>query len=82
MKEHPVARTEGTTDGASMRRGSSAPKGRPTPGRKQRNAAARARARRHRRIVRLWWAALVVAVIGTLAALVLTGAGGGANPLG
>jgi hypothetical protein len=62
-----------TPGSAPTRRDPSAPKGRPTPGRKQRNAEARARARRHRRIVRLWWAGLAVVVLGTLTALIVTG---------
>jgi hypothetical protein len=69
-----VARSGSST---TSRPDPSAPKGRPTPGRKQRNAEARARARRRRLIVRAWWAALTVLVIGGLATLIMTGAGSG-----
>lgn len=68
-----MAKHQRSTQPDGVRKDPSAPKGRPTPGRKQRNAEARARARRHRRIVRLWWAALVIVVVGSLAALIVTG---------
>lgn len=68
-----MAKHEQVTPAARVRKDPSAPKGRPTPGRKQRNAEARARARRHRRIVLLWWAALAIVVVGGLAALIVTG---------
>ncbi len=70
-----MAKREQATQPAAVRKDPSAPKGRPTPGRKQRNAEARARARRHRRIVRLWWAALAIVVVGSLAVLIVSGAG-------
>lgn len=65
------------TDRTSRRREPGAPKGRPTPGRKQRNAAARARARRERLLLRLWWIGGALVAIGIVAALLLTGAGAG-----
>jgi hypothetical protein len=68
-----VANDTRATSSKGARRDPSAPKGRPTPGRKQRNAEARARARRHRRIVRLWWAGLAVVVLGSLVALIVAG---------
>ncbi len=55
----------------------SAPKGRPTPGRKQRQAEARARARRNRIRKRFWWTFWIVVIFGVLAALVITGVGAG-----
>ncbi len=63
------------TDRSSRQPGQ--PKDRPTPGRKQRNAEARARARRERLVLRLWWAGGVLVAIGLLATLVLTGVGAG-----
>ncbi len=54
-----------------------APKGRPTPGRKQRQAEARARARRNRIRKRFWWTFWIVVVLGVLTALVVTGVGAG-----
>lgn len=54
-----------------------APKGRPTPGRKQRNAARRLRARRERLRLRLWWTGGAVVLLGLLAVVVLTGVGAG-----
>ena len=63
------------TEATGTRRDPSAPKGHPTPGRKQRNAQARARARRHRRNVRLWWTGLAIVVVGSLTALIMTGTG-------
>jgi hypothetical protein len=65
------------TDRTNRRRDPGAPKGRPTPGRKQRNAAARAHARRQRMILRLWWVGGTLVAIGFLATLVLTGVGAG-----
>jgi len=65
------------TDRTSRRRDPGAPKGRPTPGRKQRNAAARARARRERMIMRLWWVGGALVAFGLLATMVLTGVGAG-----
>jgi hypothetical protein len=47
------------------------PKGRPTPGRKQRNEGARRRARRHRMIVRLWWAGFAILIVGGFVAMML-----------
>jgi hypothetical protein len=70
-----MAKKQRTTDVAEHRPNRTPPKGRPTPGRKQRNAEARARARRHRRVVRLWWAGLAVVSLGTLAALIMAGSG-------
>lgn len=61
------------------RRNASAPKGRPTPGRKERNAAARAQARRHRMVVRLWWGGAALVVIGLFVLLVATGVGAGSG---
>lgn len=54
-----------------------APKGRPTPGRRQRQAEARARARRQRIRKRFWWTFWTLVVIGVLVALVVTGVGAG-----
>lgn len=65
------------TDRTSRRREPGAPKGRPTPGRKQRNAAARARVRRERLVARLWWVGGALVAIGLVAMLVLTGVGAG-----
>jgi hypothetical protein len=70
-----VAKKQRTTDVAEHRPSRTPPKGRPTPGRKQRNAEARARARRRRLVVRLWWAGLAIVVLGALAALIMTGNG-------
>lgn len=61
----------------SRRQDPSAPKGRPTPGRKQRNAAARTRERRHRLVVRLWWAGAILVFLTVLVVLVVTGIGAG-----
>jgi hypothetical protein len=55
-----------------------APKGHPTPGRKQRNAEARARARRRRMIVRAWWAAGALLLAGLIVLFALTGLDGAA----
>ncbi|MFU8840620.1 MAG: hypothetical protein ACNA8R_07830 [Nitriliruptoraceae bacterium] len=66
----------GTTESRNSRP-PGAPKGRPTPGRKQRNAAARARARREQLTLRLWWAGGSLVLVGLIAALVLTGTGAG-----
>lgn len=65
------------TDQTSRRREPGAPKGRSTPGRKERNAAARARVRRERLIMRLWWAGGALVAIGLIATLLLTGVGAG-----
>ena len=56
------------------------PKGRPTVGRKQRMAAARARARRRRLIIRLYWVAGIALLVGLLAVLIVTGIGAGPGP--
>ncbi len=56
--------------GGSTRREPGAPKGRPTPGRKQRQAAARARARRRTWLRRLWVAGLIALFLGGLVALI------------
>jgi hypothetical protein len=56
--------------GGSTRRDPGAPKGRPTPGRKQRQAAARARARRRRWLQRIWVGGLILLFVGGLVALV------------
>ena len=61
------------------RAGVKPPKGRPTPGRKQRNAAARAAARRHRRNVRLMWAGSALVLIGIVVVLIVTGVGAGSG---
>jgi hypothetical protein len=65
------------TDRTTRRRDPGAPKGRPTPGRKQRNAAARARVRRERILMRLLWVGGALVAIGLIATLVLTGVGAG-----
>ncbi len=65
------------TDRTTRRREPGAPKGRPTPGRKQRNAAARARARHERVILRLWWVGGALLLIAIFTALALTGVGAG-----
>lgn len=71
------------TGAMGARKGGRPPKGRPTPGRKTRNAQARARARRHRLVVRAWWTAGITIVLGVIVALVLTGVGtGGGSVIG
>lgn len=65
------------TDRTSRRREPGAPKGHPTPGRKQRNAAARARVRRERLLTRLLWIGGALVAIGLIATLVVTGVGAG-----
>ncbi|MFO7960686.1 MAG: hypothetical protein R6U94_07060 [Nitriliruptoraceae bacterium] len=65
------------TDRTSRRREPGTPKGRPTPGRKQRNAAARARVRREQLLMRLMWVGGAVVAIGLIAVLVATGVGAG-----
>jgi hypothetical protein len=62
-----MAAGNATRTGSSSRREPGKPKGRPTPGRRDRNAAARAAARRRRRRLRLWWAAGFAVVIGLIA---------------
>lgn len=64
----------------ARRRDPGAPKGRPTPGRKQRNEAARARARRDRLVLRAWLIGAGVVVMGLLTALVVSGVGAGTAP--
>lgn len=64
---------EHAPQGTKPRKATTPPKGRPTPGRRQRNAAARARAKHQRNVVRLWWAAGILVVGGALVAIVLTG---------
>lgn len=58
-----------------------APKGRPTPGRRQRRAEARARARRNRIRRRFWWTFWSLVVLGVLVALVVSGVGAGPRSL-
>lgn len=65
------------SDRTSRQREPGAPKGHPTPGRKERNAAARARVRRERLIMRLWWVGGALVAIGLVATLLLTGVGAG-----
>ena len=65
------------THRTTRRRDPGTPKGRPTPGRKERNAAARARVRRERVIMRLWWVGGALVAIGLIATLLLTGLGAG-----
>ncbi len=64
-----------TTERSGREPGAS--KGRPTPGRKQRNAKARERARRERLVLRLWWTGGAVVLFGLVAVLVVTGVGAG-----
>ncbi len=77
-----MARSDGKRNDANAEssRGSkdpTAPKGRPTPGRRQRQAEARARARRNRIRKRFWWTFWILVVLGILVALVVTGVGAG-----
>ena len=52
-----------------------APKGRPTPGKKQRAEAARRRARRRRIQVWAWWGLLIAVIVGALVYFAVTGVG-------
>ncbi|MFP4634271.1 MAG: hypothetical protein ACLFRD_00290 [Nitriliruptoraceae bacterium] len=52
-----------------------APKGRPTPGRRQRAEQARRRARRRRIQVWFWWSLLIVVVLGSVIFFAVTGIG-------
>jgi len=70
-------RQDAQTDAPRGPKDPTAPKGRPTPGRKQRQAEARARARRNRIRKRFWWTFWILVVLGVLVALVVTGVGAG-----
>ena len=67
--KHVEAAAPGTA--GETRASTKPPKGRPTPGRKQRNEEARRRARRHRMIVRLWWAGFAILIVGGFVAMML-----------
>lgn len=60
---------------AGAERGQPAPKGRPTPGRRQRAEQARRRARRRRIQIWFWWSLLVVVVVGSIVFFAVTGIG-------
>ena len=67
------ASTPSQTAGGDKRR--PAPKGRPTPGRRQRAEEARRRARRRRIQVWAWWSLLVLVIVGALVFFAVTDIG-------
>lgn len=72
VREMPVAgREPGSDEAPSRRKDPTAPKGRPTYGRKQRQAEARRRAKRRQMKRRIGWTVFVLALIAIIVLLVV-----------